>query len=626
MWSKERIRTSVDAVEALHNDLYLAAEGAGGSVRDFYLLPTLQVSDLVGGSFASRDAYATTPRNVSFSNLVLEYISKQRQLWWYPLSAMQPGDATVFWLEANGPRVLAEALNASMFLAAQASAGTTSAVALSNLVVLLVALLVFTLVALVAILPSIGAVTREQHEVFDVLADVPLRSIRALRDAAAEKLSALKRAEEGEDQAALDVGAGAFAEEGGEGDAASTGSQESAHSAAPAPSRAPAAEPGCLQRWCCCRGRGGGSGGGGGGGGGGARLLRSPSERRNSGSTSGGAPSGSAARVAPLPPPHAPRRRRTYRRNSSGVLVLMLHLLWPVLLFCLYFVLMYIWRDAVNSTARYFRTEVLWGAELQLLVPTLAYSLRNALAYNASGVWAPYWTQRAGAQLALAGSLVNQLTYGSEALGLRAALTASPTAQALLMANGCVDNSVPPSACANYGGKGCHYFYSYSYCYEPPDNVNASYPVFFYGLVGKGLLPALQQYLLLAGGLVGSRAAALAAQPPAALPQVSLTAPPLSNVDQLGRQYLPAGLQALAAGRLAENAAYLQSFSSLNLTATLCSVLALLGVYLALYRPLFRALDKDIKTARSLLLLLPEDTARSVPSVLDAGKRLMLNQ
>ena len=612
VWSKERLRTSVDAAEALHQSLYLAAQGAGGAARDAYLLPALQVADLVPGSFASRDAHATTLRNISFSNLVLEYVAKARQVWWYPLPAVQPGEASVFWLEANGAGVLAGALNASMFLAAQASAGTSAAVALSNLVVLLVALLVFTLVALAAIMPSIGAVTREQHEVFEVLADVPLRAIRALRDAAAEKLSALKRAEEGEDQAALDVagGGGAFGEEGSEAEGGGGGEGVGvALLGAGAGAAAPAGE----QRRCC----GGCCGGGG---------TAPAGERRNSNAVA-------PHPALPPPPHHAPRRRRTYRRSSSGVLLLMLRLLWPVLLFCLYFVLMYLWRDDVNATARYFRSEVLWGAELQLLVPSIAYSLRNALAYNASEQWVPAWLNRTASQLALAGALVDSLTYGSEALGLRAALTASSTARELLMTNGCVPNEVSAGACANYGGRPCHYFYAYSACHEPLGNVNASLPVFFYGLVGKGLLPALQQYLLLAGGLAGSRGAALAAAAaaaapgaPPALPVLPLTAPPLSNVDQLGRLYLPAGLQALAAGRLAEDAAYLQSFSSLNLTATLCSVAALLGFYLALYRPLFAALDRDIKTARSLLLLLPEDTARSVPSVLDAGKRLMMSQ
>jgi hypothetical protein len=75
-------------------------------------------------------------------------------------------------------------------------------------------------------------------------------------------------------------------------------------------------------------------------------------------------------------------------------------------------------------------------------------------------------------------------------------------------------------------------------------------------------------------------------------------------VDQLGRLYLPAGLEALSQGRVDEDTKYLTNFGDLNLLATLLCILTLLLFYVCTYRPLFAKLDKDIKDTRGLLLLL----------------------
>ncbi len=77
-WSNERIRTSVDSVEALHRQLYLQADSLGGDARDFYLAPRWPVQQLVTGSYTSRDAYKYTETNLSFMNFILDYIAKQR--------------------------------------------------------------------------------------------------------------------------------------------------------------------------------------------------------------------------------------------------------------------------------------------------------------------------------------------------------------------------------------------------------------------------------------------------------------------------------------------------------------------------------------------------------------------
>ena len=142
--------------------------------------------------------------------------------------------------------------------------------------------------------------------------------------------------------------------------------------------------------------------------------------------------------------------------------------------------------------------------------------------------------------------------------------------------------------------------------------------------MGTGLLPALKQLVLLAGNLITARQQAMAAAPP--LPRMDVTQPPFSYVDQLGRMYLAAGLESLSTGRLNEDSAFLATFASLNLTATLLCIIALLLFYLVVYRPLFARLDRDIKSTRGLLLLLSGDAVRAVPAVLTAGKKLLASQ
>ena len=596
-FSNERIRTSVNSVEDLHRRLYLSAEAAGGAAKAFYLSPSFTALELVPGSYTDRDHYNTTPVTLSFVNFVVDYIAKQRSFWWYPISQVQPSDLDTFWIENNGATTLMSALNASLFQASSASEGTSATVALSNYAVLGVALVVFTLVAMGAILPATAVVLAEQDSIFNVFGQVPVKIVRHLRDTLAAKILALKQAEEsnGEDMA-LDMspwgegegGSGALAFES---DASMSAAAAAAASAAAAAQELSSGRKGrrSASPWCrCC----------------------------------------ASASASASPPPSSAASARTFRRATDKQALLTARLLWPVIFFCLYFVLTFWWRQTVNANATFFRAEVLWGAELQVLIPTVAYSLRNTLVYGSSARWVPTWFNATQEQLGLASELVDSLSYGSPARGLRPALSTSPTAYRILLENGCVHNEVDAATCANYGKRPCDYFYRYNFCFKPPDNVDIYYPVFYNGVVGTGLLPALRQFLLLTRNLLTQRSADLAAArgapgAAAALPRIDLSVPPLSIVDQLGRQYLPAGLEALTTGRIAESSAYLNQFGDLNLMATLLCVLALGLFYVLLYRPLFASLDRDIKGTRGLLLLLPDDAARAVPAVMSAGKRLL---
>lgn len=57
---------------------------------------------------------------------------------------------------------------------------------------------------------------------------------------------------------------------------------------------------------------------------------------------------------------------------------------------------------------------------------------------------------------------------------------------------------------------------------------------------------------------------------------------------------------------------------------TVLSVLVLITLWFGLYRPLIRRLDREIKDVRRLLLVLPDDVSKSIPSVVAAGRSMLL--
>jgi len=88
---------------------------------------------------------------------------------------------------------------------------------------------------------------------------------------------------------------------------------------------------------------------------------------------------------------------------------------------------------------------------------------------------------------------------------------------------------------------------------------------------------------------------------------------------------LPPALREHSSIRTEEALAGLTSFRALNIIVTVLSVLALIVFWVALYRPLIRRLDQDIKDVRRLLLLLPDEVSRSIPSVVAAGRSMLLD-
>jgi hypothetical protein len=141
-------------------------------------------------------------RNVSFSDLVLEYTTRCSVLWWYNESAFVESDPNVFWVDHNVPIVLAEALNKSLFFSAAQSEGLIESVQTANWIVLAIALSVFFVVTFAVIAPVVLQVSKEQRAVFTVFGRIPVKALRHLRDALAGRINQLQRTASGEEDGA----------------------------------------------------------------------------------------------------------------------------------------------------------------------------------------------------------------------------------------------------------------------------------------------------------------------------------------------------------------------------------------------------------------------------------------
>ena len=94
-------------------------------------------------------------------------------------------------------------------------------------------------------------------------------------------------------------------------------------------------------------------------------------------------------------------------------------------------------------------------------------------------------------------------------------------------------------------------------------------------------------------------------------------------IHELGLNYLPAAARQYSRIRIAEAQNTLTDFTSLNTVVTVCSVLALVLFYFAVYAPMIRRLDREIKQVRGLLLLFPDAVARAVPAILDHSREML---
>ena len=93
-------------------------------------------------------------------------------------------------------------------------------------------------------------------------------------------------------------------------------------------------------------------------------------------------------------------------------------------------------------------------------------------------------------------------------------------------------------------------------------------------------------------------------------------------VNQMATSYLPGGLQALSAVIYREAVAKVAEAANLDTAAVVISDAVVAGLVLLFYMPLIRSLDAEIKRSRFLLLLIPEEVAKSVPAVVMVSRKL----
>jgi len=445
--------------------------------------PIWTVKDLVAGTYVDRDHFVATERNVSFSDFVVEYTTRCHVIWWYNTSAFLPSDPNVFWVEQNVPVMLADALNASLFLSAKQSEGLIHTVETVNWIVLTVALVVFFVVTFAVIAPVVTEVSREQRAVFTVLGKIPVKALRHLRDALAERINQLQRAASGEEDSAAGhhaadaadaaaTGAGAFSDDAlasaadgaaaGGGAAAGAGgaryrgatlaavTQQSRAKAA-AIEATEASDKVALRRsrleaafvamglgCCVARWR---------------RLQRQPpaDSAAAAGPNDVHARAASAAAKDDMP-------ARVFANESSGFVGLFARMVWPIAVFAVYYIAMYSLRSA-SATATYFgEYAVLWSVQLGVLSSALGASFRYMYLYQ-EPEWNKLFTRRTHEQVEMFAALADDIVYGSPERHLQSLVANSPSTYNLMLVNGCVASPISAKACEAYGAKpyyGCN--------------------------------------------------------------------------------------------------------------------------------------------------------------------------
>lgn len=170
--------------------------------------------------------------------------------------------------------------------------------------------------------------------------------------------------------------------------------------------------------------------------------------------------------------------------------------------------------------------------------------------------------------------------------------------------------------------KGCSYFYPLSACKKPIDSTDINLKVFASGVVGTGLLPAIQQLSRQVHGVIRARKASFINDGIYEEEDILDHSDAYDIINKMCLSYIPAGLEALSDVVLNESTSMINASMSIDILAVICSILALIGFYFFLYAPLVSFLDNEIKRTRFLLLLFPEEVAKGIPAVVEAGHRL----
>ena len=111
-------------------------------------------------------------------------------------------------LQQNSGRAVRDAFNNSMMISDTRSANQSDQIELTNTIVLGVAFGCLTICALLVIVPAVFQVMKSKQAIFDVFIQVPVDIIRALRMRLAQRILAIRRAQEDADAGIDLAGAG----------------------------------------------------------------------------------------------------------------------------------------------------------------------------------------------------------------------------------------------------------------------------------------------------------------------------------------------------------------------------------------------------------------------------------
>jgi hypothetical protein len=193
--------------------------------------------------------------------------------------------------------------------------------------------------------------------------------------------------------------------------------------------------------------------------------------------------------------------------------------------------------------------------------------------------------------------LQDALLFGNEDRALRAGLQTSPATADLFLRSSCIDNN--------------QIYYDMHECQQ----------TFMDGLLSKvGLRAALTEYLQIAKQVMDERAVQLQSNN---CTFYSMTDGLGYQLSQLGDFMLHPAFQRASEIRFNEGMDALNSFMSLDIALTVMLLLALVVVYWIVYLPIVAALDLEMKRCRELLLLFPDEVARAIPAVIQAGRDMM---
>jgi hypothetical protein len=229
--------------------------------------------------------------------------------------------------------------------------------------------------------------------------------------------------------------------------------------------------------------------------------------------------------------------------------------------------------------------------QLEFWTRQINFNVRTSLSYK-EPVFVADQVQHAHRALAATEALANALLYGSTELNTRATLKVSSVVAGYWTQYACIP--------------GAEFYYTVAECEAFDDGI----------LARSGLLGAFQQYLTTAATLLAS----LDADPEYT---TSLTTGPAYLSQQYATHYFPPLLERYSDTLLHSSIDTLAAFNALNLMATLLSLVGLLGLYVAVYLPLVRRLDREIKNVRSLLLLFPDEVSRNCNAIIFAGREMV---